>query len=663
VTALSSILVALTLNVPFLPQTPALCGGAAVAMVFRYYGDRHADVQQFEPLVDRGAEGIASDVLVAAVRQRRWRAEPLAGSIDLLRERISAGTPLVLLVEDRPGRYHYVVAVGADEDAIVVHDPTWGPFRRHPLADLTRRWAAAKYWALLIEPDGATRETDTLAILKGSPYDQPTSAGAAAAPQTRCDQLLDQAVEEIGRSGLSAADTILARVIGECPRSAAPIAELAGIRFAQERWNDAEALAERAAALDQSYAYAWDVLGSARFVQDDAEGALDAWNEAGKPQIDSLVIDGLSRTRYALVAQFAGLEPNTLLTARAYRLAERRLRELPDQLAVRVGYTPEPDGYVTVRVALAERAARPQWLTVGAHAAIGREVRASLPGWSGQGEVWSGAWRWWPRRPRVALDFTAPDVGFLRGVSRVSGAWERQTYTGGAGAGQPILETRSGGAFATADWLAPDFRYELAAGIDSWNDTRRTGSVRAALQRRFLGDRLALEASGEYFSPISEGPHFADASVGGAFRTSRRDAGLVHTIRGGFDTASTHAPLALWSGAGDGMARTHLLRAHPLLVDDIISGPAFGRSLLYVTAESTRWLAAPRLVRLGLAAFADAAEASRRLNDGSMMHVDAGAGVRLRLPGAGRGMVRADYAIGLRDGNQRVSVGIVGDRF
>ena len=50
-TALSSLLVALTLNVPFLPQTPALCGGAAVAMVFRYYGDRHADVQQFEPLV------------------------------------------------------------------------------------------------------------------------------------------------------------------------------------------------------------------------------------------------------------------------------------------------------------------------------------------------------------------------------------------------------------------------------------------------------------------------------------------------------------------------------------------------------------------------------------------------------------------------------------
>src|SRR5215218_673858 len=207
-------------------------------MVFRYYGDRHADVQQFEALVDRGADGIGSDVLVAAVRQRRWRAEPLAGSIELLRERLTAGMPLVLLLEDRPGRYHYVVAVGAEDDAIVVHDPTWGPFRRHALADLTRRWAATKNWALLIEPEKANREAGTLATLKGSPYDQPRSTGTSTAPQTRCDRLLDDAVEEIGRSGLPAADTILARVMGECPRSAAPIAELAGIRFAQERWDD-----------------------------------------------------------------------------------------------------------------------------------------------------------------------------------------------------------------------------------------------------------------------------------------------------------------------------------------------------------------------------------------------------------------------------------------
>ena len=81
------------------------------------------------------------------------------------------------------------------------------------------------------------------------------------------------------------------------------------------------------------------------------------------------------------------------------------------------------------------------------------------------------------------------------------------------------------------------------------------------------------------------------------------------------------------------MARPYLLRAHPLLVDDIVSGPAFGRTLLHLTAESTRWFSTPRLVRLGIAAFADVAGASNRLEGNeTMTHVDAGAGIRCVFP-------------------------------
>ena len=653
-TALSSLLVALTLNVPFLPQTPALCGGAAVAMVFRYYGDRHADVQQFEPLVDRRAGGIADSALIEAVRQRHWRAVPLQGSIDLLQDHLAAGTPLVLLLEDRPGRYHYVVAVGADGEGVVVHDPTWGPYRHHELRDFTRRWAAARFWTLLIQPDKATRQSFS------ADTSNPTSSEAAS-PRTRCDRLLDQAVDEIGRTGLPSADDILGPVVRECPQSAAPLAELAAIRFAQERWDDAEALAERAVGIDESNSYAWDVLGSARFIRDDAAGALNAWNMVGKPTLDSIVIDGLSRTRYSLVAQFAGLTPNTTLTARDYRLAERRLRELPDQLAVRVGYTPDADGFATVRVAVAERAARPYWLTVGARAAIGREVRATLPGWAGQGEVWNASWRWWSNRPRVGLDFTAPRVGVLRGVARAAGSWERETYDVG---GVTPVETRLHAGFATADWLAPDLRYAVSLGIDSWNGSRRTASFGGGLESHLLNDRLALAASGQFFAPLSNGPRFSIASVTAGYRTFRRDAGLVHTIDAGLDVSSTDTPLALWSGAGEGMARPHLLRAHPLLVGDVVSGPVFGRRVVHVTAESRRWFSSPALIRLGLAGFADVAAASRRLQaDDALMHVDAGVGLRLRLPGTGNSLVRADYARGLRDGRQTVSVGIIADRF
>ena len=50
-----SLAASLAIDVPYLPQTDALCGGAAAAMVFRYWGDAHADAQEFAALVDRRA--------------------------------------------------------------------------------------------------------------------------------------------------------------------------------------------------------------------------------------------------------------------------------------------------------------------------------------------------------------------------------------------------------------------------------------------------------------------------------------------------------------------------------------------------------------------------------------------------------------------------------
>jgi hypothetical protein len=50
-----SLAASIAIDVPYLPQTDALCGGAAAAMVFRYWGDAHAGVEQFALLVDRRA--------------------------------------------------------------------------------------------------------------------------------------------------------------------------------------------------------------------------------------------------------------------------------------------------------------------------------------------------------------------------------------------------------------------------------------------------------------------------------------------------------------------------------------------------------------------------------------------------------------------------------
>src|SRR5258708_25256884 len=103
---LASLFVSLSLTVPYLPPPGALCGGAAAAMVFRYWGDAHASVDQFVPLVDRRAGGIADDVLVRAIAQAGWDATQFAGSIERLQDEIEQRHPLIILVADGASRYH-----------------------------------------------------------------------------------------------------------------------------------------------------------------------------------------------------------------------------------------------------------------------------------------------------------------------------------------------------------------------------------------------------------------------------------------------------------------------------------------------------------------------------------------------------------------------------
>ncbi len=67
------------LDVPYLPQSEDLCGGAALAMVMRYWGERQVFAEDFAPLVDRSRAGILTTTLVAAVGRRGWRSVPFAG--------------------------------------------------------------------------------------------------------------------------------------------------------------------------------------------------------------------------------------------------------------------------------------------------------------------------------------------------------------------------------------------------------------------------------------------------------------------------------------------------------------------------------------------------------------------------------------------------------
>lgn len=640
------------LDVPYLSQTEALCGGAAVAMVFRYWGERHADVQQFAPLVDRRAGGIAGARLIEAVNERGWQTITLAGRLDSLREQLAGKRPVILLIQDRPGRYHYIVAIGATDAELVFHDPTWGPFRRMSVVDLMRVWQPTRYWGLAVLPrgDAGPRDAAEHPILR-----------TVNVSTAHCDLLLDDAVGEIRRRGLEAADEILTGVRVACPESTRALSELAGVRFAQNRLSEAATLASEAVHRDASDAYAWDVLGSTHFMQNDLPGALRAWNQIGRPRLDSVRIEGLSRTRFALVAQTLTLTPNAVLTRDGFRFAERRLHQLPNRASARIGYRLERDGFATVDVGIVERSSLPhsplEWVAAGVHSLVDRELNVSTPGWMGMGEVWSGSWRWWNGRPRVAVSFAAPRVGRLPGVVRVDAFQETQTYRPAA-VSQVITETRLHGGIALTDWLSPDLRYEIDAGVDSWDGVRRTASAGGGVERRFAADRLALSASGQAYLPVSGQAAFHVGGVQARFRSKSDSRGLVQLASAGLQGVTDRAPLALWRGAGDGHARAPLLRAHRLLQNGVIDGAIFGRRLMFASVETQQWFAPLSVARVGVAAFVDAARAARTLSVSAEngLQLDVGMGLRLRLPGR-EGVLRVDYGHGLRGNHDAVTIG------
>jgi hypothetical protein len=319
-----------------------------------------------------------------------------------------------------------------------------------------------------------------------------------------------------------------------------------------------------------------------------------------------------------------------------------------------------------VDVAIAERAGLPRgltaWSAAAVRAAVDREASVALPGFNGQGEVWSASWRWWSNRPRVAVSLAAPRVAGLFGVWTVEGSWEAETYGATDRSGRQRTE-RTHGGLTVSDWLTGGVRYSISGGFDAWNDGRRAAAAGASMERRWFGDRVTVAGDVTAWFPLrdrSDGGRFTSAGAHAVVRSAQaaRDwvsQGTVGTIR-----VSDTAPLTIWPGAGEGRARPQLLRAHPILDDGVIDvnqDSTFGRSIYFGSAEIQRWLPRPALVRVGAAAFVDVARATRRVSsvDGPAQ-VDVGGGLRIRVPGTPR-VLRVDAAHGLRDGSNAVTIG------
>jgi len=638
------------LGVPFLPQTEALCGGAAAAMVMRYWGAADVYPDAFAPLVDRAAGGIRTSALSGDLERRGWTAVAAAGDTAELEKEIGRGRPVIALIEDRPGRYHYVVVLGRSNDRIVVHDPARGPFREIDAARFDAAWSRADRWMLLLLPP-PTLTRDHAADSPETPAAPPSRTRPDGDAGSTCAALVDHGVAQAADDRAGARAT-LARATADCPNEAGAWRELAGLDALDANWTDAAERAGRATALDPHDELGWRILATASYMRHDDLAALAAWNRVGEPQLDLIDIKGLGDMRYAVVADAIGIAPRDVLTPDAIRRAERRVRDLPAVAAARVTFHPVERGRAQIDAAVVERERAPSgyisWIRIGVDALTDRAVTAAFSNPTGGGDVAGVTWRWWEHRPMVSGFYAAPAPARIGGVWRVDASRETQTF-----GRVPFEETRTRAGLTIGNWLTARTRFTSGVAFERWTDRSNDVALSAGVEHWLAADHVRVQADVTQAIGASS---YTTSGVTAAARSTTRSTGFVLFGVAGYRAATLSSPTFVWPGADTGHARDVLLRAHPLLDDGIISDGAFGRRLAFATAEAQRWTALRRLpARVAPAVFVDLARATRGLAfSDTQLHVDAGAGVRVALPAAG--VLRADVARGLRDGGTVVSV-------
>ncbi len=629
------------LDVPYVTQTPALCGGAAVAMVLRYWGARDVFPQDFASLVVEREGGIPANVLADAVRARQWRADVLAVSDDEPRQRLQQeldqGRPVIALIEVSPRTFHYVVIVALTAGEVVVHDPARAPFIVSTWAEFDRAWAVSDRWALRILPVAATEATRPAAIVS-------SVEGSA------CAQLVAQAVTVAHTGSAADAERALVSATVVCPAEASAWRELAGWRFTQSRWTDAAALAARAVALAPDDAYARQLLGTSRFLAGDTPGALAAWGPLGEPRVDAITAQGLVRTPHPIVVGATGLQPRELLTPERFGRAERRVRALPVVAAARVTVVPHAEGLASVDVAVVERPVAPVgWLPLGriaARAAVVDTVDVEVAGAFRRAEVLRVVWRWSTPRPRLAATLAAPAPFGAPGIVTLDAFGEHQTYAGAA------RESRRRVALSWSDWGSHRLWWQGGLALDRF-DGRGYVSADAGVDVRLAGDHVAVGTQLAAWRPRDAGRTFETGRLTLALRSATDSDRAAWHLWTSLDAATDAAPRALWAGAGTGEARGGRLRAHQLITDHVLSGTVFGRVVAASTLEHSRPVGRWWSNVFGVAAFVDLAQAWRGPS-ASRLEVDAGVGLAVRGPGAPGG-VRLDVARGLRSGGWRAS--------
>lgn len=641
------------IDVPFMAQGVDLCGGAAAAMVLRYWGGDDVQPEDFSSLVDHSKGGISTADLVGALAARGVTPRAIRAEAEDLTAEVRSGRPVIALIDGGGGRLHYVVIVGWTNDHVLFHDPSVGPFQVRSRAEFQERWKVTDGFALLITP-----EPEIVGPRKPTPVSEPSAMRGS------CDALGDPAIVVARGADPEAAVPALNAAAELCPGEARAVAALAGVRFRQERWEESARYARLALARERALGSpqpegsedTWRLLGAALYLDDQAEAALSAWNQVEEPRIDRIQIEGLRRTRQDLATAVVGLRGRDVLSPRSLNIAERRLQDMPTFPNARITYRATSGGRADIVVNAAEARLTEPWIfllaRLTAKGVARRELSLRLNSPTGRGESVSLGGRFAAHRPAVWASIDTPLLAGLPGVVSIGGLWDRQTYRlDGTSAGPLAIETRRRGSALWGHWLSERVRIEAGLAVDRFEHGGSFVSPRVGGEFRLAEGRVALLSDLSWWAALGDQPGFSEGGAALALRSATRPRRLAVTARAEGRRATQSAPLALWPGAGTGQGRSLLQRATPLLEDEEVIGDAFGRGLLHATVEAEVKIADRGPARLGLAAFFDWSrpwDTTRSAGSGSDIWA---IGFGLRVRGLSNSALRIDVAVrpGRRD--------------
>jgi predicted double-glycine peptidase len=149
------------LDIPFVRQTGAGCGAAAIAMVIQYWARQEpslataaADTERINKYLPANGKGIRGSALKAYLEARGFQVFVFRGERSDLKEQFAKGRPLVVCLAPKGARapFHYAVVAGIDHAAVWLNDPARGKLVREELPRFDAAWKESDYWSLLAVP-------------------------------------------------------------------------------------------------------------------------------------------------------------------------------------------------------------------------------------------------------------------------------------------------------------------------------------------------------------------------------------------------------------------------------------------------------------------------------------------------------------------------------